>query len=185
MSKITKFNRDSPMQRIRAHFLDDRVEITAHEKEKLERLTFMYNLRLKGRYSKDQAMKKTRKVYGTSQATAYRDYQEMCTLFGEFEAAAEKIEVAFHRENYHFLYRKLLKENKWEAAAKVYEKYVATFPEVKEDESYLDLHTKKYVMSIDKELEKLMKKHLQNNPVVDLSAMDFEDVDFKVEDDES
>lgn len=171
------------MQRIRAHFLDSSVKISDHEKLKLERLTYLFSLRLKKRYSKEQALKKIREKYNISTATSYRDYQEMTLLFGDLDLVEQRVEVMFHRENYHFLYRKLKKEKKWEAAAKVYEKYVNTFPEIEEDEEYLELRTKKYIMKMDKALEKIVKEKLSSQPVIDLNKIDFQDVDYKKVDD--
>src|SRR5690625_7397425 len=75
MSSIVKFNKDSHIQRIQASYVDDKIKLSEFEEQMLERMKFVFSLRLKNKYSKQQAVSKLESEYKVSRATAYRDYR--------------------------------------------------------------------------------------------------------------
>lgn len=168
---LIKFKDDTHFDAIRAHFLDPDFSLSDFEREKFERIRTLFSLRLKNKYSRQQAINRLLDDNpNISQATAYREYKMMTELYGEVEAVNRAAERLFDRENYYFLYQQLLKDRNWEAAAKVYEKYVNTFPE--EEKTPLPEH--EYHLKIPASVMKIFKEKFSKSAVLDFNATDAE-----------
>lgn len=178
--KVAKWNKDSTMQRIRAFHLGyEKVELTKPEQKQLDRMSFLFMVRHDKKYSKRQAIDKLINKYGVGQATAYRDYNNMTQLFGEMEEVDRRMEMVFLRENYFWLYRKLVGQMDWEAAGKMLERYEKTLPPEKKDEDYLELDYKEYKIKLPREVSKLLKQQVRQSPVIDLNNLDTEEISYK------
>ncbi|WP_281991388.1 hypothetical protein [Aquimarina aggregata] len=178
---IVKFNQDSPLQKIKASFLDDTIELTPKQKEVKEQIRFAFTLRLKNKYSPSQAVEFLQKEYGCSQATAYRIYQKAMYVFGEIDKTDIKAEKVVLREHYFNLYQLALKDKDIELAKKILDSYRELFDfNIKEndiDEGKLKAH--EYRIVIDKEVRTVMREQFKTG-VVDFNAYpNVEDIEFK------
>lgn len=173
---LIKFKDDTHFDNIRAHFISPEFSISEFEQQKFDRIKTLFSLRLKNKYSRQQAINRLLDDNpDISQATAYREYQMMAELYGEIEAVNRSAERLFDRENYYFLYQQLLKERNWEAAAKVYEKYTNTFPPENENEIDPDrIANHEYHLKIPASVVKIFKKKFGESPVLDFNATDAE-----------
>lgn len=187
MGSIVKFNRDSHFQRIRAHYLDEKITLTDFEQKKLERMKYIFSLRLKNKYSKQQAINKCSSEYDVSMATAYRDYSLAMAMFGELDEVDNRGERIFLREEYLFLYQQLIKDRNWPEAKKVLDSYRELFDftdrdgEIEPDK--IAAHS--YYMKISKKLENALINTIAGG-VINLNDIDVEDIDFKeVKDEEN
>lgn len=173
---LIKFKDDTHFDNIRAHFINPDHQLTDFEAKKFERIKQLFSLRLKNKYSRQQAINRLLDDYpDISAATAYREYQMMSDLYGEIEAVNRAAERLFDRENYYFLYQQLLKDRNWEAAAKVYEKYENTFPDEKGDEIDPDrINNHIYQLKISASVQRIFKKKFDDSPVLDFNATDAE-----------
>lgn len=173
---LIKFKDDTHFDSIRAHFINPDFAISDFEKEKFNRIKTLFSLRLKNKYSRQQAINRLLEDNPSiSQATAYREYQMMTELYGEIEEVNRAAERLFDRENYYFLFQQLLKDRNWEAAAKVYEKYENTFP--KEDQNEVDpdkIQAHEYHLKIPPSVLKIFKKKFGDSSVLDFNATDAE-----------
>lgn len=185
MGSIVKFKRDSHFQRIQAHYIDESVKLTLFENEMLRRMKFVFSLRLKNKYSKQQAVKKCQDEFGVSLATAYRDYAASSLLFGELDEVDNRGERMILREEYWFLYQQCIKERNWDGAKKALDSYKELFDfsdrdgEIEPDK----IAAHEYHIKISKADQLIIRKTLQSG-VVDLNDINVEDADFEVLKDE-
>ncbi len=184
---IVKFNQDSPLQKIKASFLDDTIELSPKQKKIKEQIRFAFTLRLKNKYSPSQTVEFLQKEYPTiSTATAYRIYQKAMYVFGEIDQTDIKAEKVVLREHYYNLYQLALKEKDIELAKKVLDSYRELFDfNIKEDDIDAGkLKAHQYNVVIDKETRKMMRDQLSKG-VVDFNEYpNIEDVEFKEVEDE-
>lgn len=187
MGGLIKFKKDSRFQRIQAHFLDDKIVLTAKEQELYHRMKFIFSLRLRNKYSKQQAVTKTIEEFGVSPATAYRDYAAACALYGDIDDVDTRGEKMVLREERWFLYQNAIKERNWEAANKILDSYERLFDftdrsgDIEPDK--IAAHT--YHMKISKKMEKIILSKLEKG-VIDLNNVGVEDIDFEeVKDDQT
>lgn len=180
MGSIVKFNKDSRFQRIQAHFLDDKIVLTDKENELYARMKFVFALRLRNKYSKQQAVNKTVEEFGVSPATAYRDYAAACALYGDLDDVDQRGEKMVLREERWFLYQNAIKERNWEAANKILDSYerLFDFTDKSGDIEPDKIASHIYHMKISKKLEKAVLKKLEKG-VVDLNEVGVEDIDFE------
>lgn len=180
MGSIVKFKRDSHLQRIRAHYLDDKIQLSELEEDQLKRLKFVFSLRLNNKYSRQQAVKKCQDEFNVSAATAYRDYAAATYIFGELDDVDNRGERMVLREEYWFLYQQNLKERNWAEAKKALDSYRELFDfsdrdgEMEPDK----IAAHNYYMKISKQLEKAILKTVDGG-VINLNDVDVEDVDYK------
>lgn len=178
---IVKFNQDSPLQKIKASFLDDTIELTPKQKEVKEQIRFAFTLRLKNKYSPSQVVEFLQKEYGCSQATAYRIYQKAMYVFGEIDKTDIKAEKVVLREHYFNLYQLALKDKDIELAKKILDSYRELFDfNIKEndvDEGKLKAHD--YRIVIGKETDKAMKEQFAKGTVDFNSYPGIEDANYK------
>lgn len=182
MSDITKFNKDNNFQRLRAHYLNpEEHPVSETEKDMLDRAVFIYNHRMKGRYSKDQVIRLVQRQFGTSLATFYRDYELMKSLFGNVDQTDFEMERIFIREGYYDLYIKLQRQGKYEKAGKMLEKYEATLPNV--DANTVDpekLKASVYNITLPRDIAKAVKSHIQKEGVFDFNDFETEDIPYEL-----
>lgn len=177
---IVKFNKDGHLQRIKAHYLDETFQLSEFEKELLERLRFVFTLRLKNKFSRKQAVDKLVEEYKISQATAQRDYNSANELFGDLDVVDAKAEKLVLREEYWFLYQKLLTEGKWEAAEKVLNSYEKLIPKEKLNEYEIDkISAHIYNIKMSKKGEKAFLKMAESG-VADFNDFTVEDTEFEI-----
>lgn len=180
MSNIAKFNKDGHFQRIRAHYLDDKIVLTEFEEKKLERMKYIFSLRLKNKFSKQQAITKCEEEFGVSKATAYRDYAMSSTMFGELDEVNTKGERLILREEYWFLYQQLVKERNWPEAKRVLDSYKELFDFTDKDgvvePDKIAAH--EYHIKISKASAELIKNAL-DGPVIDLNNFGVEDAEIE------
>lgn len=153
----------------------------------LERMKYVFSLRLKNKYSKQQAVLKCKEEFSVSLATAYRDYAASTVLFGELDDVDNRGEKIILREEYWFLYQQLIKDRNWPEAKKVLDSYKDLFDfsdrdgEIEPDK--IAAHS--YYIKMSKQLERALSKTL-NDGVINLNDMDVEDIEFKeVKDEEN
>lgn len=180
MSDIVKFNKDNTFQRLRAAFLDpDNNPISDVEQTRLDRVVLLFTLRFRNKYSKHQAISKIINQYTVSQATAYRDYTMMTNLFGELDEVNHAAEMMFVREEYMFLYRKMIEDRDWTGAKQLLDKYKETIPVVDENEVDKDkLSAHEFHLTLDRQLKKMMKDQLINEGGMDFAKYPIEDIEF-------
>jgi len=178
---IVKFNQDSTLQKIKAAYIDDSVKLTESEEKLLEQLRYIFSLRLKNKFDKQQAIEKFMSEYGVSRATAYRYYSKSILLFGELDEIDRKAEKLVVAEQYWFIYQMQLRDRNWEAAKKTMDSYAALFDFSKSD---IDvdpdkIKANKYRISISRDFYAYMKKKSAKG-VVDMN-MKIEDIEFEEE----
>lgn len=180
MSEIVKFNKDNTYQRLRAHYLDpDKNPITDAEKKRYDRVLLLFTLR-RNRYSKQSAIKKIMDDYDISQATAYRDYSMMASLYGEVDEVNAVTEMMFIREEYMFLYKRLCEDGDYKEARAVLDKYRETLPPVDENEVDINkIAAHEFHIKMDRQLQKLMKEQLVSGGGMDFSEFNIQDVEFE------
>src|SRR5690606_3273537 len=127
MGNIVKFKRDSHFQRIQAHYVDESIELSQLETEMLQRMKFVFSLRLKNVFSKQQAIQKCIDEFNVSRATAYRDYAAASLLFGELDDVDNRGERMILRERYWFLHQQNMKDRNWAEAKKALDSYRELF----------------------------------------------------------
>lgn len=180
MGSIVKFTRDSHLQRIRAHYVDESLTLTAHEEDMLKRLKFVFALRLNNKYSRQQAVKKCQEEFDVSAATAYRDYAAATYVFGELDDVDNRGERMILREEYWFLYQQNIKDRNWAEAKKALDSYRELFDfSSKEGEIEPDkIAAHNYIIKMSKQLEKALLKTVEGGSI-DLNNMDVEDVPYE------
>lgn len=180
MGNIVKFTRDSHLQRIRAHYLDEKIKLTDEEERQLARLKFVFSLRLNNKFSRQQAVKKCQDEFNVSPATAYRDYAAATYIFGELDDVDNRGERMILREEYWFLYQQNLKDRNWAEAKKALDSYRELFDfNAKDGEVEPDkIAAHNYLMKISKQLEKVVVQQVKGG-VINLNDIDVEDVDYK------
>lgn len=179
MSNIVKFNKDGHFQKIRAHYLDDKVMLTDFESKKLERMKYIFSLRLKNKFSKQQAIQKCEDEFEVSKATAYRDYAMASVMFGELDEVDTKGEKLILREEYWFLYQQLLKDRNWSEAKRVLDSYKELFDFTDKDGKIEPdkIAAHEYHIKVSKENALIIKNSLQGG-VIDLNNINVDDVEF-------
>lgn len=177
---IVKWNRDSHFNRIKAHYIDESIKLTDFENEFLNRMKFIFSLRLKNKYSRQQAVNKCVDEFGVSLATAYRDYGAASILFGELDEVDARGEKMVLREEYWFLYQQNIKARDWAEAKKTLDSYRELFDftdrsgEVDPDK----IAAHNYYIKISKRLEKIITDKV-SDAVIDLNDLGVEDIDFE------
>lgn len=177
---IVKWNRDSHFQRIKAHYVDESVKLSEFETEMLARMKFVFSLRLKNKFSRQQAVKKCVDEFGVSLATAYRDYGAAAQLFGELDEVDTRGERMVLREEYWFLYQQNLKARDWPEAKRALDSYRELFDftdrsgEVDPDK----IAAHNYHIKISKRLEKIITEQVKD-AVIDLNDLGAEEIDFE------
>lgn len=176
---IVKFNQDSSLQKIKAAYLDDSVKLTDSEEKLLEQLRYIFSLRLKNKFTKQQAIEKFMSEYGVSRATAYRYYSKSIFLFGELDEIDIKAEKLVVAEQYWFLYQMQLRDRNWDAAKKTMDSYAALF-DFSKSEMDVDpdkIKANNYRISISRAFYAYMKEKSAQG-VVDMN-MNAEDIEFE------
>lgn len=180
MAGIVKFNKDSHFQRIKAHYIDESVSLTDFETEMLTRMKFVFSLRLKNKYSRQQAVKKCSDEFGVSLATAYRDYGAASNLYGELDDVDTRGEKMVLREEYWFLYQQNIKDRNWAEAKKTLDSYkdLFDFTDRSGDIDPDKIAAHNYYIKISKKLEKLITDKVSDG-VIDLNSLGIEDIDYE------
>ncbi|KZS41908.1 hypothetical protein AWE51_00230 [Aquimarina aggregata] len=178
---IVRFNQDSPLQKIKASFLDDTIELTNKQQKIKEQIRFAFSLRLKERYTPAQTIEHLQQEYDCSQATAYRIYQKAMYVFGDIDVTDIKAEKIVLREYYLELYKSAFDDKKYEVAKKILDSYRELFDfNIKEDdidEGKLKAHH--YNIVIDKQVRSIMREQFKTG-VVDFNAYpNVEDIEFR------
>lgn len=180
MSQIVKFNQDSPLQKIKASFLDEEIQLTSKQEEVKQQIRFAFTLRLKNKYSPNQAVEMLQKEYGVSQATAYRLYRKAMYVFGEIDDTdlkAEKRVILEHKWN---LYQLALKDRNVELANKILAEYYTMFDFSEKDEvDQGKLKAHQYNIVIDRDIKKVLRKQYTKGVVDFNSYPEVEDIEFK------
>lgn len=179
--QLVKFNQDTSLQKIKASFLDDTQELTPKQLEVKERIRFAFTLRLKNRYSPNQAVELLHKEYGCSQATAYRLYNKAMYVFGEIDQTDLKAEKKIIQEHKWNLYQLALKDRNVELANKILEEYHKMFDfSEKEAGEEGKLKAHQYNVVINKATKKIIDTQLGNTGGLDFNSFpDIEDITFK------
>lgn len=182
MSSIVKFNKDSHFQRIQASYVDDKIKLSEFEEQMLERMKFVFSLRLKNKYSKQQAVSKLESEYKVSRATAYRDYASASMLFGEIDDVDARGEKMVLREQYWYLYQQNIKERNWQEAKRALDSYreLFDFSDTSGDVDPDKIAKHVYNIKVSKKVEKALLNTLKDG-VIDLNSFNpnAEDIDFE------
>lgn len=189
MSSIVKFNKDSPLQKIRASFLDDEIVLSDKEKDTKEKIRFVFTLRLRHSYSRSSAIDLLMGQYPKiSLATAYRIYNKATFVYGELDQTDARAERMLLREHYWNLYVRASDANELFLAKNMLDEYKKLF-DFSETDSELypgKLKAHEYHIKVDRQTLKLMKEQLSKGSVDYNKYPNIEDVDFKdVTDEES
>lgn len=177
---LVKWNRDSHFQRIKASYVDESIKLSEFENDMLIRMKFVFSLRLKNKFSRQQAVKKLVDEFSISLATAYRDYSSAAQLFGELDEVDTRGERMILREEYWFLYQQNIKNRDWPEAKRALDSYRELFDftdrsgEVDPDK----IAAHNYHIKISKKLEKIITEKL-DDAVIDLNDLGVEDIDYE------
>ncbi len=177
---IVKFNQDSPIQKIKASFLDDEIVLTPKQEEIKEQIRFAYTLRLKDRYSPSQTIEHLQNEYGVSQATSYRIYHKAMYVFGELDMTDLKAEKRIILEHKWNLYQQARDGKKIELANKILDEYYKMFDfseKMALEEGELKAH--QYNVIVDRGVRKFMHQQFNKGSVDFNSYPNIEDVEFK------
>lgn len=159
---LTKFTQDTPLQKIKASFLDDSIELTENQKELKKKIRQIYTLRLQG-YSKAQVKEFAIKEYKISQATSYRLYDKTIYIYGELSESDSRAEKEVLRELYFNIYQEAMKDKDLKLAKDTLDKYRELFDfTIKEDgleEGQLKAHS--YHIKVDKSTKAVMDASLK------------------------
>lgn len=177
---LTKFNTDSPIQKIKASFLDDDIELTPKQNKLKEKIRFAFTLRLQNNYSPTQTVEMLMEEYTCSRATAYRIYQKSMYVLGSIDETDMKAEKIILRETHYRLYQELITKKKYELAMKALEQYqkLCDFTEKSELEEG-QLKPNQYQIVIDRQSKKIMIDQITTG-LVDLNSYpNIEDITYK------
>lgn len=186
MPQIVKYNKDSSLQKIRASFLDDTIDLTDKEEDTREKVRYIFTLRLKKKLSRSQAIEMFIKEYSTeekpvSQATAYRIYNKAQFIYGEIDDTDARAERMVLREHYFNLYQLALRDKEYEEARRCLDSYKELF-DFESQDSEIDpgkLKAHEYHIKVSREVQKQMKKQLDDIGVVDFNSYpDIQDIEY-------
>ena len=168
---IAKYNKASSEERIKASFLSDDVVLTPEDQVIKERCIFMFNLRLKKKYSRSQAIVFFEKEYDVSYSTANRIYNKAMLFFGELDFVHIRAERHILSEQYWQLYQKALRNEDIDQAGKMLERY-GKLRDVEKSESELDFGKAKsnsYNIKIPRDIIKALRTAINENGVLDFN----------------
>ena len=184
---IVKYNKSSSMERVKASFLDPTVKLTPKDEETKERCTFIFNLRLQKKYSREQAVNFFEKQYECSYSTANRIYNKAMLIFGEIDFVYVKAERHILSEQYWHLYQLALRDNDIETAGRMLDRY-GKLRDVEKAESELNdgkMKANVYNIKFPREIVKALKKAINDDGVMDFNKYpDIEDAEFEPVDNE-
>lgn len=179
---LVKFNKSSSLERIKASFLDSNVALTRKDEETKERCTFVFNLRLKQKYSREQAVNFFERHYDCSYSTANRIYNKAMLIFGELDIVHVRAERHILSEQYWSLYQLALRDSDLDLAGKMLDRY-GKLRDVEKVESELDdgkLKSHIYDIKFPREIVKALKKSIRESGVLDFNEYPgVEDVPFE------
>ena len=177
---IVKFTKDSPLQRIKAWYIDENsLELSEKDQAYKDRLFHIWSLRAKRDYTRQQAIEIIAREYNVSQATAYRDYSNSQLIFGSIDATNLAADRMIYIERYERLYQLAIKKGDIELAKKINDSLVKLLPVV--DENKVDpkkLEASNYILKLPRSTNKLITKMLTGG-IVDFNSIGAEDVEFK------
>ena len=165
---LAKFNKDTPLQKIRASFLDDDVALTLKEIDLKEKIRYVFTLRLKENHSRSSAIDRLMEEYPEiSQATAYRIYNKSTFVFGELDQTDSRAERMLLREHYWNLYKDAKDAKDYQTALKILDSYKELF-DFSDTDTDIDpgkLKAHEYHIKVPREIQKLMKEQLSKGSV--------------------
>jgi hypothetical protein len=169
---MVKYNKDSSLQKIRASFLDDSIDLTTTEMDTREKCRYLFTLRLKNKYSRSQAIEMLMKEFEVSQATAYRLYNKMTFIYGELDDTDARAERMVLREHYFNLYQMALQDKEIELAKKILDSYRELF-DFNVDDTDIDpgkMKAHEYHIKTPRDVQKELRKQLDNKGVLDFNS---------------
>ncbi|CAL2105490.1 conserved hypothetical protein [Tenacibaculum sp. 190524A02b] len=165
---LVKFNKDSALQRIRASFLDDNIQLSKKEAETKEKIRYVFTLRLKENHSRSSAIDMLMDEYpDISMATAYRIYNKSTFVFGELDQTDSRAERMLLREHYWGLYKEAREDKQFEVAKKILDSYreLFDFSDVDTDVDEGKLKAHEYHIKVPRDIQKIMKEQLLKGSV--------------------
>ena len=169
---IVKFNKSSSLERIKASFLDDNVILSPKDSDIKERCTFIFNLRLKQKYSREQAIQFFLKQYDCSYSTANRMYNKSMVIFGELDFVHVRAERHILSEQYWHLYQMAMRDKDLDIAGKMLDRY-GKLREVEKMESEMDdgkMKAHNYDIKFPRQIVKALNKALTDTGVLDFNT---------------
>ena len=179
---IAKFKTTSSIERIKASFLDDKIELSKLDSQTKERCIFIFNLRLKKKYSKDQALTFFEREYDVGYTTAYRIYNKAMMIFGELDYVFVRAERHILSEQYWELYQRALRKDDLEVAGKMLDRF-GKLRDVEKTESELEdgeMKANVYNITIPRKIVKTINKIIKEKGVLDFNDYPAEDIPHEV-----